>query len=207
MVGEALVLALVPDARPHLEEAERVAVAVVVVLQARLGERRHDRQLGRQARLVRLPCHPGGDRLLGGVVAGVGVARVGQPACGIRVEALERRLRGGPAVAGGGHLELEGRMTLVALDRSDHDALVRRRRRWRAGCRHGRHGLRRRGGRRSRRRGRRVGGGVPPPAGGVVGVGWRCRRCGGRSGRRIRRWCRGRGRRSRGRIGWRSARR
>ena len=62
--GKPRVLALVPDARPHLEEAERVAVAVVVVLQPRLGERRHDRQLGRKPRLVRLARHPRRDRLL-----------------------------------------------------------------------------------------------------------------------------------------------
>ena len=44
--------ALVPDPDAHLEEPDRVGVAEVEVLHARLDQRRHQRQLGRQAALL-----------------------------------------------------------------------------------------------------------------------------------------------------------
>ena len=72
LVGVAGVGALVPDPDAHLEEADRVGVAEVEVLQAGLDEPGHDRQLLRQAAVLRHAGHPGGELLLGRVVAGVG---------------------------------------------------------------------------------------------------------------------------------------
>ena len=69
----ARVLALVPDPDAHLEEPDRVGVAEVEVLHARLDQRGHQRQLRRQAALLGLPGHPRRDLLLRRVVARVGV--------------------------------------------------------------------------------------------------------------------------------------
>ena len=72
LVGVAGVGALVPDPDAHLEEADGVRVAEVEVLQARLDEPGHDRQLRREPALLGLGGHPRGDLLLRRVVAGVG---------------------------------------------------------------------------------------------------------------------------------------
>ena len=74
LLGEAGVLALVPDPDAHLEEADRVGVAEVEVLDARLHERGHDRQLLGQPALLGLLAEPRRELLLRRVVAGV-VAR------------------------------------------------------------------------------------------------------------------------------------
>ena len=58
LLGEALVGALVPDPDAHLEEADRVGVAEVEVLDAGLDERRHHRQLAREPALLGLLGHP-----------------------------------------------------------------------------------------------------------------------------------------------------
>ena len=112
MVGEPRVLALVPDARPHLEEAERVAVAVAHVLEPGFRQRRHDRQLGGKAGLVRLAPHPGGDRVLRGVVARVGVAGVGKRACQVRVE-CRRGAEAGRVIDRRLEVECRARLRLV----------------------------------------------------------------------------------------------
>ncbi len=74
LVGEARVRALVPGADAHLEEADRVGVAVVEVLHARLDQRGHDRQLLGQAALLGLAAHPRGDLRLRRRVARVAAA-------------------------------------------------------------------------------------------------------------------------------------
>ena len=101
--------ALVPDPDAHLEEADRVGVAEVEVLHARLDERGHQRQLRRQPALLRLAGHPGGDLLARRVVARVGVGRGGGDGGGVdgRAGGLRRRRRprrrpGGGRVGRGG---------------------------------------------------------------------------------------------------------
>ena len=79
LLGEAGVLALVPDPDAHLEEADRVGVAEVEVLDARLDERRHHRQLLGQPALLCLAAEPGGELLLRRVVAGIRVGPARRP--------------------------------------------------------------------------------------------------------------------------------
>ena len=78
IVGVAGVVAVVPDAHAHLEEADRVGVAEVEVLQARLDQRRHDRELRRQPALLGLLGHPRRELRLRRVVARVGAAHPGE---------------------------------------------------------------------------------------------------------------------------------
>ena len=102
LVGVALVRALVPDAHPHLEEADGVGVAVVEVLDAGLHERGHDRQLGRQAGLLGLLGEPLRQRLLAGVVARVGGGGVGEVDRDLPDALGRRRGRGSRGGRGGG---------------------------------------------------------------------------------------------------------
>ena len=113
LLGVAGVGALVPDPDAHLEEADGVGVAEVEVLHARLDERGHQRQLRRQAALLRLAGHPGGDLLARGAVAGVGVGRrggdgggvdrgAGRDGCGGRGGGRVGAGRGGDRRGGGG---------------------------------------------------------------------------------------------------------
>ncbi len=101
------VLALVPDPDAHLEEPDRVGVAEVEVLHARLDERRHHRELGREPAVLRVLGHPGRDLLLGRVVAGVGVGDPG--------EVARHGGRAGRRGLGGGR----GRRRLVGLHRHE----------------------------------------------------------------------------------------
>ena len=78
LLGEAGVLALVPDPDAHLEEADGVGVAEVEVLDPRLHERGHDRQLLGQAALLGLLAEPRRELLLRRVVAGVVARDAGQ---------------------------------------------------------------------------------------------------------------------------------
>ena len=61
LLGEAGVVALVPDPHAHLEEADGVGVAEVEVLDAGLHQRGHDRQLLREPALLGLAAHPRGE--------------------------------------------------------------------------------------------------------------------------------------------------
>ena len=98
VVGVARVFAF-PDRGAHLEVAERVGVAVVDVGQVGLDQCGHHGQLRRQVALLGLLCHPGGDLLLGRVVARVAAADAGQID---RAGAAAGAAGGWPAAAGCG---------------------------------------------------------------------------------------------------------
>ena len=166
-------VAAIPDARAHLEEAHRVAVAAGQVVQPRLDERGHHRQLGREARGLRVACHPGGDLLRRAASPGYGF---GPPGDGERIDVVGHH--------GGHRADRRGRLHgcgLLLRDLLQHagdglggrdrarEALMRQRRdrvagrdRRGVGLRHRRQelhrprrrrrGRRRRAGRRSRRR-------------------------------------------------------
>ena len=100
----ARVLALVPDARAHLEEADGVGVAARQVAHAGLDERRHHGQLGRQPAPLGLRRHP-----RGGLRARRRVARV------LAGHVLERADAGGAVAAVGATVVV--RVVVVAVRR------------------------------------------------------------------------------------------
>ena len=122
LLGEALVVALVPDPDAHLEEADGVGVAVVEVLDAGLHERRHHRQLLREPALLGLLAHPRRELCLRRVVARVAArapGAVGGRAGDVRDAGAARRGRGGGC---GGR----GRGRRVAADADELDVRAAR---------------------------------------------------------------------------------
>ena len=101
VVGVAGVVAVVPDAQAHLEEADGVGVAEVEVLQAGFDQGGHDGELWGQAAFFGFGGHPGGDLLLGGVVAGVSPVTAARSAAAAAGRRRRRR-----AAAGCGRLGL-----------------------------------------------------------------------------------------------------